>query len=208
MTLGRIGWGLAVFFALHSAAFAQIIHFESGGMSYQTLSKNGLTIMYALLPSAVREYTVIVQAAVSNGSTSECTLLPEDFSFQRPNGRELRADTAQTVVAGILRRASGDDVIRLVSTYEIGIYGLGRFKSTNGFEQRRQSAQAAISQVKLRAAAAASAIAFVEVKLKPGDSTDGAVFFPARGQPITGSRLHVSACGESFEFEAVAAGPQ
>jgi hypothetical protein len=181
---------------------AQTISFESGGLSFQTLSKNGLTVMYALLPSQVREYTVIVQAAVSNGSTSVCTLRPEDFSFRYPSGRELRAEAAQTLVSGILRRASGTDVNRLVATYEIGIYGLSRFKSTSGYEQRRQAAQAAIPQSKLRAAGAASAIAFVEVKLKPGESTDGALFFPARGQPLAGSRMRIAACGQTFEFEA------
>ena len=52
----------------------------------------------------------------------------------------------------------------------------------------------------LRAAAAASAIVFVEVKLAPGDSTDGALFFPTRGVPLLGSRLRVAAAGPSFEF--------
>jgi hypothetical protein len=54
---------------------------------------------------------------------------------------------------------------------------------------------------KLSAAAAASAIAFVETKLKPGDSTDGAVFFPAKGRSLEGSRLRVTACGQLFEFD-------
>ena len=38
---------------------AQVIEFESNGLKYQTLTKNGVTIMYANLPSHVREYSVL-----------------------------------------------------------------------------------------------------------------------------------------------------
>ena len=43
---------------------AQVIEFESGGLKYQTLTKNGLTIMVAALPSHVREYSIL-QVAIS-----------------------------------------------------------------------------------------------------------------------------------------------
>ena len=196
----RVWWCLAVLLVASLTASAQVIRFESGGLNYQTLSRGGLTAMFAHLPSQVREYT-IVQAAVSNGSKMVCTVQPENFAFRFSDGRELRAEGAEAVVANLIERASRADVIRLVATYEIGLYGLSRYKSTSGYEQRRQAAQATMVSTKLNAAAAASAIAFVETKLKPGDSTDGAVFFPARGQPLEGSRLRLTTCGQLFEFD-------
>jgi len=195
-----VWWCLAALIVASLAASAQVIRFESGGLNYQTLTRGGLTAMFAHLPSQVREYT-IVQAAVSNGSKMVCTVQPENFAFRYPDGRELRAEGAEAVVTNLLEKASRTDVIRLVATYEIGLYGLSRYKSTSGYEQRRQAAQATMASTKLSAAAAASAIAFVETKLKPGDSTDGALFFPAKGRPLAGSRLRVTVCGQLFEFD-------
>jgi hypothetical protein len=195
-----VWWCLPALVVASLAAPAQVIRFESGGLNYQTLSRGGLTTMYAHLPSQVREYT-IVQAAVTNGSKVVCTVQPEAFAFRFPDGRDLRAEGAEAVVTNLLEKASRNDVIRLIATYEIGLYGLSRYKSTSGYEQRRQAAQAIMTSTKLNAAAAASAIAFVETKLKPGDSTDGAVFFPAKGRPLEGSRLRVTACGQLFEFD-------
>ena len=200
-----VWWCLAALVVACLAAPAQVIRFESGGLNYQTLSRGGLTTMFAHLPSQVREYT-IVQAAVTNGSKMVCTVQPEAFAFRYPDGRDLRAEGAEAVVTNLLEKASRSDVIRLISTYEISLYGLSRFKSTSGYEQRRQAAQAVMTSTKLNAAAAASAIAFVETKLKPGDSTDGAVFFPAKGRPLEGSRLRVNACGQLFEFDVEPAG--
>ncbi len=194
----RFGWWVWILVSL--AASAQVIEFESGGLKYQTLSRNGLTVMYAYLPMQVRDYS-IVQATVTNGSANVCTIRPEDFTFRFPDGREVRAAAAQTVVTDLLERAGRNNVIRLVSTYEMSLYGLSRYKSTSGYEQRRQAALAEVTSTKLKAAAAASAIAFVEMKLKPGESTDGAVFFPTRGIPLAGSQLRVSAGGQLFEFE-------
>jgi hypothetical protein len=105
------------------------------------------------------------------------------------------------VVSGLLRRAGRNDVIKLVSTYEMGLYGIVRFRSTNGYQQRRQSALAEVSSRKLKAAAAASAIALVETKLDSGDSTDGALFFPTFGKRLGRGRLTVSVVGQVFEFE-------
>jgi hypothetical protein len=195
----RFRWWLWGLVWAASFASAQVIEFESGGLRYQTLSKSGVTIMYAHLPTQVREYS-IVQATVSNGSGVTCTVRPEDFVFRFPDGREVRAASAQRVVTDLMDRAGRNDVIRLVSTYEIGLYGLSRYKSTSGYEKRRQAALAEVTSSRLKAAAAASAIAFVELKLKPGESTDGALFFPARGVPLAGSTLRVSAAGQLFEF--------
>ncbi len=192
--------GLAVaVLCLAGGAGAQVIEFDSGGLKYQALSRDGVTVMYAHLPVQVREYA-IVQAAVTNGSNEVVSVRPEDFAFRWPDGRQLRAGAATAVVNNFLERAGRNDVIRLVNTYEMGLYGLTRFRSTNGYELRRQAAQAEVSSVRLKAAAAASAIVFVEIKLRPGESTDGALFFPARGIPLTGSRLRVAVSGGLFEF--------
>lgn len=179
---------------------AQVIEFESGGLRYQTLSRDGVTIMYAQLPSQIREYTVL-QVAVSNGSAQPCVVRPEDFTFHYSDGVAVRAASARTVVENFLRKAGRDDVIKLVSTYEISLYGAGRIRSTNGYEKRRQAALAEVSSTRVKAAAAASAIALVETKLNPGESTDGAVFFPAYGRPMAGGRLTVRTGGRVFEFE-------
>ena len=50
--------------------------------------------------------------------------------------------------------------------------------------------------------AAASAIAFVKTKLNPGESTDGAVFFPNSGKALGPGKLRVHAAGENFEFKS------
>ena len=49
-----VWWCLAAFLVAGLAAPAQVIRFESGGLNYQTLSRGGLTAMFAHLPSQVR----------------------------------------------------------------------------------------------------------------------------------------------------------
>ncbi len=195
-------WLLAAAFAAGACVSAQVIEFESGGLNYQTLSRNGVTIMFAYLPVQVREYAIL-QMTVTNGSSMVCPVRPEDFIVRLPNGRDVRAGAADTVVSSFLRNAGRNDVIRLVTTYEMGLYGLTRFRSTSGYEARRQAALAEMTSTKLRAAAAASAIAFVELKLKPGESTDGAVFFPVRNVPLAGSILRTTVISQSFEFNPI-----
>jgi hypothetical protein len=179
---------------------AQVIEFESGGLRYQTLSRNGVTIMFAPLPVEVRGYAIL-QVTVTNGSNMVCPVRPEDFALRLPGGGDIRAASAQSVVNNFLRNAGRNDVIRLVTTYEMGLYGLTRFRSTSGYEARRQAAQAEVTSTKLKAAAAASAIAFVELKLRPGESTDGAVFFATRSAALAGSVLRVTLIGQPFEFK-------
>ena len=183
------------------AARAQVIDFESGGLHYRTLTRNGFTIMFASLPSHVRAYAVM-QVAVSNGSNISWTVKPEDFSFYRPDGVVIQAAPAAEVVDSLMTRASRGDVIHLVTAYETAIYGNSRLKSTNGYEARRQNALAEVGSAKLKAAAAASAIALVSTSLSSGDSTDGAVFFPSNGKPLGAGKLIVHAAGEVFEFAA------
>ncbi len=184
-------------------ARAQVIQFESGGLKYQTLSKKGVTIMFAHLPAHLREFQVI-QVAVSNGSEAICVLRPEDFIFERLDGPRVYATPAKTVVDDLLEHATRNDVIRLINAYENTLNGVARLRSTNGYEARREMYLAASASGKLRAAAAASAIAFVQTRLQAGESTDGAVFFFTAGKPLGPGRLLVHAAGQVFEFESEA----
>lgn len=183
-------------------AASQVLEFESNGLKYQALTRNGLTIMLAPIPSVVRDYSVL-QVAVSNGGSSPQTIKPEDFLFLKEDGSELPAVPARTVVNSLIDRASRGDVARLVTAYEAGLYGNSHYKATNGYEQRRQSALAEFTSTRLRAAAAASAIAFVETKLAPGQSTDGAVFYATAGRPLGNGTVRVRAAGAVFEFPLV-----
>ena len=198
-----MGWGrLACVLALWAACYAsgQVVEFESGGLKYQTLTRDGVTIMFAHMPTQVRQYAII-QVAVTNGSSAPCTVRPEDFRFEIGGGAVVRAVPALQVVNELVRGASGGDVIKLVTTYEAGLYGMQRINSTNGYEQRRQAALAVVSGKRLKAAAAASAIAFVETTLRPGESTDGAVFYPVWPRTTGESVLKVTADGRQFEFQ-------
>ena len=112
----RFGWLLAAVLFLGPAVYAQVIEFESGGLKYQTLSRNGVTIMFASLPAQVREYAIL-QATVTNGSSAVCTVRPEDFTMRLSDGRDVRAGSASAVVTNFLEKAGRNDVIRLVTTY-------------------------------------------------------------------------------------------
>ena len=46
-----------------------------------------------------------------------------------------------------------------------------------------------------------SAIALVQIKLTPGQSTDGAVFFPNEGKVLNGGRVIVNTNTDTFEFK-------
>jgi len=194
-------WALGVFLFVTLGSRAQVIDFESGGLHYRTLTRNGLTIMFATLPTRVHSY-VAIQVAVSNGAQISWNIKPEDFSFQRTEGEAIRAAPANEVVDSFMTKASRSDVIHLVTAYENAVYGNAHFKSfVNGYESRRRNALAEVSSAKLKAAAAASAIALVSTNLFPGDSTDGAVFFPNTGKPPGAGKLIVHAAAESFEFD-------
>ncbi|MCC7234834.1 MAG: hypothetical protein IT163_05990 [Bryobacterales bacterium] len=186
--------------ALLAAAFGQVIEFESNGLRYLTQTRNGVTIMFAHLPVTVRDYSVI-QVAVSNGSKQTWIMRPEDFEFTGKDNAHFRATPARSVVERFISRGGRDDAIKLVATYEMGLYGFNRLKATNGYEARRQALMAEMTSTKIKAAAAASAIVFVTVKLKPGESTDGAVFFASQGRHLGPGRVQVAAAGTVFEFE-------
>lgn len=181
------------------ALFSQVIEFESGSLKYQALTRSGLTIMVAALPSHVRDYSVL-QVAISNGGPQTFTIRPEDFLFLRSDGGELPASPARTVVNSLIDRASRGDVIKLITAYEAGIYGNMHYRGTNGYEERRRSYLAEFTSTRLRAAAAASAIALSAVKLIPGQSTDGAVFYANAGKPLGAGTVRVRVGRETFEF--------
>lgn len=178
------------------------IDFESHGMHYEALTKNGITVMFAPLPPHVKDYN-IVQVTVTNGSSVSWTVKPSDFSFTRHDGTVLQTTSADEVVASLLNKASRTDVIKLQLLYESSIYALSNFRSTNGYEQRREAAMAQFVNARFKAAAAASAITLIPTKLKPGDSTDGAVFFENRTKEkgLGAGRLVAHTCGETFFFE-------
>jgi len=185
-----------------STGAAGPIDFESHGMHYEALTKSGITVMFAPLPPHVKDYNV-VQVTVTNGSPVSWTVKPIDFSFTRHDGTVLQTISADEVVSSLLNKASRTDVIKLQLLYESSIYALSNFRSTNGYEQRREAAMAQFVNARFKAAAAASAITLTATKLKPGDSTDGAVFFENRTKEkgLGAGRLVAHTCGETFFFE-------
>ena len=178
---------------------AQIIEFESNNLHYKTLTKAGVTVMFAYLPAHVKEYS-IVQVSIANGSPISWTVKPEDFTYRKQDGEEVQAQPALSVVRSLLSKASRHDVTKLVLTYENSLYGNIIMHSTNGYEARRESALADGVSARIKAAAAASAIALVSTKLLAGQSTDGAVFFISNGKPFGPGTLIVHTGGEFFEF--------
>ena len=181
------------------AALAQVIEFENHGVKYQTLTRNGVTVMFAPLPAHVREYAIL-QAAVSNGAKSSYMIRPEDFVYHKNDGAEIRAVPARVVVSMLIEKGGRNDVIKLVSAYENTLYGISRMRSSNGYEARRLAALAEVSNTKLKAAAAAAAIAFVQTKLLGGASTDGAVFFPTDGKMLGFGHIVVRTNTDIFNF--------
>ena len=132
---------------------AQVIEFDSNGLRYKTLTRAGVTVMFATLPVHIRDYSVL-QVAVSNGSLVSWNIKPEDFNFQRSDGEMLQASNAQDVVLSFIKHSGRSDVIKLVSTYENGLYGNIHMRLTNGYEARRQNALAEVSSARLKAGAA------------------------------------------------------
>ncbi len=192
--------GILAIASAYQCADAQVIEYMSNGMKYQTLTRSGVTVIFTHLPDRIHEYT-IVQAAIANGSGAPYIIRPEDFSFVRTDGTVVRAVPARTVIDMLLLKGSAGDVTKLVTTYEAGIYGNPHFKSNNGYEQRRQAALG-INSSKLKAVAAASAIALVQTRLNAGDTTDGAVFFASEGKPLVGGHIMVRTNTDTFEFNA------
>lgn len=183
-----------------AGASAQVIEFESSGLKYKALTHNGVTIMVATLHTHVRNYGIL-QVAISNGSPISWGVRPEDFRFETTDGHVIRASPAKVVIQELLDKATRGDVSKLITAYEAALFSNAEMHSTNGYEARRQDAMAeGAGSSRLKAAAAAAAIAFVTTKLLPGQSTDGAVFYPNAGKPLGAGTLKVTAAGELFEF--------
>jgi len=195
--LGAVGLALVL---LCPCVRAQVIEVQSNGLTYQTLTRSGITVMFTHLPGALHQYA-IVQVAISTGSQGPYVMRPEDFTFERADGQKVRAVSAKTVIDMLRQKANGNDAIKLVTTYESGIFGNPHLKSLNGYESRRQAAIAATGN-KITTSLLASALALVQTKLAVGDSTDGAVFFPTDGKPLGSGRLVVRTNTDVFEFNA------
>jgi hypothetical protein len=189
--------------ALAALARAQAIEFETNGTKYQTLTRSGLTIIVSMIQPGLHSYDIL-QVSVANGSKAPYVIRPEDFSFVRASGPAVRASGANSVVQELVQGSTKADVLRLVQGYEASLYGIPHMRSTNGYEQRRQAALL-FGSGRLRAAAAASAVALVQTRLAPGESTDGAVFLPTGGKPLGPGRVVVRTTTDSFEFNPLAA---
>ncbi len=150
-------------------ARAQVIEFESNGLKYQTLTRSGVTIMFAVMPNRLHEFATL-QVAVSNGAQGSYVIKPEDFTWMRSDGLAMRASSARDVVVMLSEKGSGADVVHLITAYEASVYGNSRLKTSNGYELRRQ-AVLAMGSTRLKAMAVASALALVQIRLTPGESS-------------------------------------
>ena len=182
-------------------AFPQAIEFENGGLKYQTLTRKGVTVMFTRMQSHVHDYAMW-QVAISNGSDVYWNIKPEDFTFQRADGRVFAAVPARDIVEQMLARGSHGDMVKLVTSYEAALYGIPHMKISNGYEQRRQNALAEGISARFKAAAAASAIVLVPARVGPGQSTDGAIFMAGVKGQLANGRMVVHSNGQVFEFNA------
>jgi hypothetical protein len=197
--MNRLLGGFVVGLVLLAGARAQVIEFESNGLKYQTLTRSGVTVMWAQMPAQLHGY-VICQVAISNGSGGPYVIRPEDFHYLRQDGTVVNASAARDIVNFLSQKGSGNDVIKLITAYEASVYGNAHLRSTNGYESRRQAAMA-MSSTKFRAAATASALALAQIKLIPGESTDGALFFPTDGKILGPGHLVVRTNTDVFNFQ-------
>ena len=196
VSLWRI-WALAL--AGIAPVCAQVIEFEQNGMKYQALTHAEVTVMFAHMHQHIKGYAML-QVAISNGSKLPCTVRPEDFSFIRRENQPLPATPADTIVKMLMDRGDHEDVVKLTLAYESVLYGFDRMKFTNGYELRRQNFMTYGISARLKAAAEASAVVLVATKLKPGESTDGAVFFRNDAKTLTGGHINFRVSGEVFDF--------
>ena len=177
---------------------AQVIHFESNGMDYQVLTHKGLTLMCAAMPFKTSRYAVM-HVAVSNGSRETWQINAADFVFEYQDGTAIRAVSEKRVVGDFFRTAGRSELLKLQTAYEKALYNNQYIRPNNSYEKRRLSALA-FGPKGLKASAAAAAITFVSGKVGPGDSTDGALFFPTDGRQLGHGRMIATLGPVSFEF--------
>src|SRR5690349_11206208 len=94
-------------------AHPQVIEFESNGLKYQTLTRSGVTVMFASLAPHIQGYTIL-QTSVSNGSPGPYVIKPENFVYVRTNGEEIPASPAPSVISMLIQKGNRSDVIKLV----------------------------------------------------------------------------------------------
>src|SRR5665213_4125874 len=111
----RIATLIPVIF-LAMTAFAQVIEYQADGQKYQTLTHGGLTVIITHLPVQIAGYGLI-QVSIANGSQIHWTVKPEDFGYAR-GSETIHAIGADEVVNVMLQHASGNDVIKLITSYE------------------------------------------------------------------------------------------
>jgi hypothetical protein len=200
--LARATWPILLpLVALAATARGQIIEFDSNGLHYQAMTRSGVTVTFAKLPPHIAGFNCM-QVTVTNGSLVSWTVKPGDFSFDRQDGTVIQASPADVVIDTLLSRATKSDVVKLQLLYEATIYALPpNFRSTAGYEHRREQAMTVMVNSRIKAAVAASAITLVPTKLKPGGSTDGAVFFENREKLLGRGRLVVKTAGETYQFD-------
>jgi hypothetical protein len=112
----RVALLSACVFSVTARISAQVIEFENGGLRYQSLTRGGVTIMFARLPIQLRQFSLI-QVALSNGSEAYANLKPEDFTFKASDGSSIPASSARDVVGEILEHGNHSDLVKLVTTY-------------------------------------------------------------------------------------------
>jgi hypothetical protein len=210
MVSGRLRRLAATIAALSAAAclaivaiprlYAQVIEYEANGMKYQTLSHEGLTVIVTHMADHVAGFSLF-QISVSNGSDKYWMVDPEQFAYARHDVK-LNALSASQVVDVLLDKGSHTDVVKLVNSYENTLYGIPHMKSTNGYESRREGMMTYGINAKMKAAATASAIALAQVRLAPGQSTDGSIFIPLGREvkSLTGGHLVFKSYDQTFEF--------
>jgi hypothetical protein len=175
------------------------LEFESGGLKYQALTKGGVTVMVAPLPTRILGYSIL-QVAVTNGSDENKLVLPEKFRFQPTVGRAIQALSANAVVKDVLDRAGRNDVGRLIGVYEAALFGNTNLELRFGYEARRKDAMA-IGGGRMKAAAAAAAVVLGSSRLEPGQSNDGAVFLPTSNKPLGAGTLVLETQDQRYEFK-------
>lgn len=200
--LARATWPILLPLVTLAASVAgQVIEFDSNGLHYQAMTRSGVTVTFAKLPPHIAGFNCL-QVTVTNGSLVSWTVKPDDFSFDRPDGAVIHASPADVVIDTLLSHATKSDVVKLQLLYEATIYALPpNYRSTAGYEHRREQAMTVMVNSRIKAAVAASAITLVPTKLKPGESTDGAVFFENREKLLGPGRLVVKTAGEVFQFD-------
>ena len=203
--MGSFAWRLrqpavAAFLAAAAPLLGQVIEFRSSGMDYQVLTRRGLTVMCAEMPLKTARYA-LVHVAISNGSKETWQVDTANFAIEYDSGKQVQAVSEQRVIDEFFRTARRSELVKLQAAYEAAVYTSQHIRPNNSYEKRRLSALA-IGPKGLKASAAAAAITFVSGKVHPGESTDGAIFFPVAGRGLGQGRIVAQLDGESFEFLA------